>query len=79
KEKPKAYSCEHCKRSFARQYDVARHSRIHTGAKPYVCPCCLKSFARSDARIRHFRTEINCRDGAKTIRAYKNSKPRPNL
>ncbi|KAI8357315.1 hypothetical protein EDC96DRAFT_514900 [Choanephora cucurbitarum] len=79
KEKRKAYSCEHCKRSFARQYDVARHSRIHTGAKPYVCPCCQKAFARSDARIRHFRTEINCMEGAKKIKRYQHSKARPNM
>ncbi|KAI8967236.1 hypothetical protein BDF20DRAFT_791852, partial [Mycotypha africana] len=51
------YVCNFCSRTFSRKYDVIRHKRIHTGAKPYVCPCCSKRFARSDARMRHFRTE----------------------
>ncbi|ORZ00866.1 hypothetical protein BCR43DRAFT_423367, partial [Syncephalastrum racemosum] len=51
----KPYACSHCKRSFMRRHDLARHTRTHTGDKPYVCPCCLKAFPRSDARCRHFR------------------------
>lgn len=63
----KPYECSHCKRSFMRRHDLARHTRTHTGDKPYVCPCCLKAFPRSDARGRHFRKDPACHHGPQVL------------
>ncbi|KAI9287352.1 hypothetical protein BC943DRAFT_263962, partial [Umbelopsis sp. AD052] len=49
----KRFPCSLCQRSFARNHDLHRHMRVHTGDKPYVCPCCSKGFARTDALKRH--------------------------
>ncbi|KAG2187468.1 hypothetical protein INT44_005157 [Umbelopsis vinacea] len=57
----KRFPCSLCQRSFARNHDLHRHMRVHTGDKPYVCPCCSKGFARTDALKRHFKVEETCR------------------
>jgi hypothetical protein len=57
----KRFPCSLCQRSFARNHDLHRHMRVHTGDKPYVCPCCNKGFARTDALKRHFKVEETCR------------------
>lgn len=57
----KRFPCSLCTRSFARNHDLHRHMRVHTGDKPYVCPCCSKGFARTDALKRHFKVEETCR------------------
>lgn len=57
----KRFPCSVCPRSFARNHDLHRHMRVHTGDKPYVCPCCSKGFARTDALKRHFKVEETCR------------------
>jgi uncharacterized Zn-finger protein len=57
----KRFPCSTCPRSFARNHDLHRHMRVHTGDKPYVCPCCSKGFARTDALKRHFKVEETCR------------------
>ncbi|ORX97275.1 hypothetical protein K493DRAFT_150666, partial [Basidiobolus meristosporus CBS 931.73] len=50
----KPYKCGDCTKSFARKYDLDRHSRLHTGEKPYKCTFCNKGFARVDSRKRHY-------------------------
>lgn len=42
-----------CLQSFARRFDLERHSYQHTGQKPYECPTCHRQFIRQDYLKRH--------------------------
>ena len=41
------YSCE-CGRAFARNEELTRHRRIHSGLRPHQCNTCGKRFGRKD-------------------------------
>lgn len=46
--------------AFARQHDLTRHSRVHSGETPYFCHGCRQGFRRSDARSRHWGKDAQC-------------------
>ncbi|KAI9219807.1 hypothetical protein BC828DRAFT_340936, partial [Blastocladiella britannica] len=49
------FVCSHagCESRFARNHDLRRHERIHTGEKNWHCHECGRSFGRRDALARH--------------------------
>ncbi|CAE6529017.1 unnamed protein product [Rhizoctonia solani] len=54
------YPCSSCRMAFARQHDLTRHSRVHSGETPYYCHGCQQGFRRSDARSRHWGKDAQC-------------------
>ncbi|CAE6436315.1 unnamed protein product [Rhizoctonia solani] len=54
------YPCSSCRMAFARQHDLTRHSRVHSGETPYYCHGCRQGFRRSDARSRHWGKDAQC-------------------
>ncbi|XP_052740482.1 zinc finger protein 394 isoform X2 [Bicyclus anynana] len=46
-------SCSVCKRQFASQAVLARHSRVHTGERPFGCAQCGRRFAQREVLRRH--------------------------
>ncbi|KAJ1307442.1 hypothetical protein OPQ81_001543 [Rhizoctonia solani] len=54
------YPCGSCRMAFARQHDLTRHSRVHSGETPYYCHGCRQGFRRSDARSRHWTKDAQC-------------------
>ncbi|KAG8701643.1 hypothetical protein FRC09_005219 [Ceratobasidium sp. 395] len=54
------YPCNSCRMAFARQHDLTRHSRVHSGETPYYCHGCRQGFRRSDARSRHWGKDAAC-------------------
>ncbi|KAG9128382.1 hypothetical protein FRC07_014795 [Ceratobasidium sp. 392] len=54
------YPCSSCRMAFARQHDLTRHSRVHSGETPYYCHGCRQGFRRSDARSRHWGKDAAC-------------------
>lgn len=54
------YPCSSCRMAFARQHDLTRHSRVHSGETPYFCHGCRQGFRRSDARSRHWSKDATC-------------------
>ncbi|CAE6439011.1 unnamed protein product [Rhizoctonia solani] len=54
------YPCNSCRMAFARQHDLTRHSRVHSGETPYYCHGCRQGFRRSDARSRHWGKDAQC-------------------
>ncbi|QRV89416.1 C2H2 zinc finger [Ceratobasidium sp. AG-Ba] len=54
------YPCGSCRMAFARQHDLTRHSRVHSGETPYHCHGCRQGFRRSDARSRHWGKDAGC-------------------
>ncbi|XP_062127682.1 gastrula zinc finger protein XlCGF67.1-like [Drosophila sulfurigaster albostrigata] len=51
----KAYKCSHCSKSYARNYDLKTHLRIHSGDRPHTCSFCSKGFNRRRDLERHIR------------------------
>ena len=49
--------CSHCDKSFTRPSQLARHERIHTGAKPFECGVCSKTFSQKNSLVLHARDE----------------------
>ena len=54
-QKLRKYACPTCARSYVKAEHLARHQRIHTGAKPFICDDCGRHFSRSDSLARHVR------------------------
>ncbi|GBO44371.1 Early growth response protein 4, partial [Araneus ventricosus] len=56
----KPYNCEYpnCLKTFARNEELTRHRRIHSGYKPYHCHVCGKSFCRKDHLSKHLKTHL---------------------
>lgn len=56
----KKYFCLHagCGRTFYRNEELARHTRIHTGQKPFLCQLCGRGFVRRDHLAKHQRTHL---------------------
>ncbi|CAM1329772.1 Uncharacterised protein g10114 [Pycnogonum litorale] len=56
----KAYTCKilKCKKSFARNEELTRHKRTHSGERPYMCSTCSKSFGRKDHLKKHQNTHL---------------------
>ncbi|KAI8485625.1 hypothetical protein Bbelb_366440 [Branchiostoma belcheri] len=54
------YPCDHpgCGRAFARNEELTRHRRIHTGVRPYPCTECGKAFSRKDHLTKHAKTHL---------------------
>ncbi|XP_076044273.1 uncharacterized protein LOC143027125 isoform X2 [Oratosquilla oratoria] len=58
------YTCTLCGKSFLSPKDLARHSKIHTGAKDVICKVCGRQFSRKDNMMAHIRVHHN---GNKTV------------
>lgn len=50
------YSCNICKKTFARHETVIIHQRTHTGEKPHICSICNRGFASSGHLTGHMRS-----------------------
>eukprot|EP01084_Bolivina_argentea_P072200 131144_1 len=70
--------CRICKKIFGNNYNLKRHMRIHSGAKPFKCTYCLKLFGRHDNLQTHIR--IHTRDRPFTCNAcFKSFTSKSNL
>lgn len=49
---------DNCFKSFARNEELTRHKRIHSGFKPHVCTICNKRFGRKDHLSKHQKTHL---------------------
>lgn len=49
------FRCQYCPVSFASEFDLGRHERIHTGERPFFCTHCSASFSRKDHLVVHLR------------------------
>ncbi|XP_023209664.1 zinc finger protein 708-like [Centruroides sculpturatus] len=56
----KQYKCDKagCGKSFARNEELTRHKKIHSGIKSYVCHACSKGFGRKDHLTKHQKTHL---------------------
>ena len=45
--------CRFCSKLFRKRRNVARHERIHTGAKPYNCEVCGRQFSDQSTLRQH--------------------------
>ena len=51
--KLRPHECDFCKKTFAREFDLITHFRIHLGEQPYGCAKCEKLFTASSNRNKH--------------------------
>ncbi|BFY98409.1 hypothetical protein BsWGS_01449 [Bradybaena similaris] len=54
----KAHKCD-CGRTFARNEELTRHRRIHSGQRPFRCSLCAKTFGRKDHLKKHRTTHLH--------------------
>ncbi|XP_063243504.1 zinc finger protein 253-like isoform X2 [Bacillus rossius redtenbacheri] len=47
------HSCADCGREFTRRSELAKHERVHAGARPHVCDVCGKSYAERGVLLKH--------------------------
>ncbi|XP_037792994.1 zinc finger protein 680-like [Penaeus monodon] len=59
-ETERPYVCPHpgCRRSFCRNEELTRHTRIHSGHRPFLCLTCNRRFVRRDHLAKHERTHL---------------------
>ncbi|CAL4132318.1 unnamed protein product [Meganyctiphanes norvegica] len=57
-ERPFLCTSKGCSRAFARNEELTRHLRIHSGQRPFLCPTCSRRFVRRDHLSKHIRTHL---------------------
>nr|XP_037272804.1 zinc finger protein 600-like [Rhipicephalus microplus] len=50
------YKCSHCEKHFADQWNLGRHTRIHSGERPFRCEFCPMDFTLKTTLTAHLRT-----------------------
>ncbi|AWU73971.1 uncharacterized protein C5L36_0A05660 [Pichia kudriavzevii] len=67
------YICKICDKGFTTSGHLARHHRIHTGAKNHVCPWkdCNARFSRQDNCMQHYKTHLKVKKGRRKYTAKK--------
>ena len=45
--------CHHCGKSFAQNFNLVNHMRLHTGERPFMCSYCEKTFRTKESMQDH--------------------------
>ncbi|XP_067931832.1 zinc finger protein 341-like isoform X2 [Watersipora subatra] len=49
-------SCDWCKKTFQKNFDLEQHKRAHTGEKPFQCVVCGRAFSQKSNVKKHMQT-----------------------
>ena len=53
------FSCNICKKTFARKRNRNEHMRLHTGERPFICNICNRGFTQKHCLKEHINSKHN--------------------